>query len=260
MDFAFFSMQKFVLFLMVLVRTGGIFTLTPMFGAQQVPPHVRMGMALALTAVFVPVVPVSGHLPMDLMQIAMMGAREACVGIVIGFVCSLVFSTIQIAGQFVDFQSGLAFAAMVDPINGANSAVAGRFQNLIAGLLFFATNAHHMVIRGLSDSFVLAPIGQLEMNPAAAGGIVDLFTGLFAIAIRIAMPICAAVFLADVALGIVARVVPQMNVLVVGLPLKLGVAVAAMVVALPVLGLMSRGLFGDMYQQMGIVVRQFAAY
>jgi len=260
MDLALFGVQKLELFILVLVRTAAIFTLTPIFGANQVPPHVRIAVALALTMVFVPMVTPAGGLPADVLTMAAMVAREACVGITIGFVCSLVFAAIQIAGQYIDLQAGFSFGSMLDPAFNSQTAVAGRFHQLLAGLLFFATNAHHVMIRGVADSFDLAPVGQLAMNPAMTGGMVDLFSSLFAMAMRIAVPVVAAVFLADVALAITARVVPQMNVLIVGLPLKLGVGLVGMVIAVPMVASMSEGMFGDMYHQMGNMVRLLAVH
>lgn len=255
MDLAFFSLQKFELFLLVLVRTAGIFTLTPIFGSSQAPAHVRLAAALALTMVFVPIVPPASELPVEVLPLALMVVREACVGLVIGFVCNMVFAAIEIAGHFVDAQSGFSFATMLDPVHGSNMAVAGRFQNLMAGLLFFVTDAHHLLIRGMADSFSLAPVGQMAVNPAMANGMLVLFSGLFGIAVRIAAPIVAAVFLADVAFAIIARIVPQINVLIIGFPLKLGVGLAAMVVAVPLLVAMSQGMFGDMYREIGGMIR-----
>jgi flagellar biosynthetic protein FliR len=249
MDLASFGIQKLITFVLVLVRSAGIFTLTPIFGANQVPMYARLVIALALALVFLPIVAPPNDFAMEALPVALMVAREACVGLVIGFVCTMVFTAIEIAGQLIDVHAGFSFATMLDPVNGANSAVAARFHRLVAGLLFFATNAHHVMIRGLADSFRVAPVGQLTLNASVAGGAVDLFAALFVVAIRIAVPVVAAVFLADVALAITARVVPQMNVLFVGFPLKLGVGLVGMIVALPVLAAMSQNLFGDIYNQ-----------
>ena len=260
MDLALFGTQKFILFLLVLVRTAGIFMLTPIFGSRQMPMQCRSALAVAFTMVFVPVVAVNGDLPTDMLPLLIMIIREASVGLAIGFVCSLVFSTIQIAGEFIDFQSGLAFASMVDPASGNRSGIMGRFQNTFALLLFLATNAHHYVIRGLSESFAIAPIGHAGINAAVAGSITELFSSLFSVAVRISLPIVGAVIIADVAMAIMARVVPQIQVFFVGMPIKLGLALFAMLTAIPVIAVMSQGLFGDMYHQMGIAVRQMAMF
>ena len=251
MDLVSFGIPRLEVFLLVLARTAGIFTLVPIFGASQVPMPVRVSVAVVLALVFVPLCAPAGTglLVVDVLPMALMMAREALIGIVIGFVTVLVFAAIQMAGDLIDLQTGFSFASMVDPVNGSQTSVGGRFHHLLAGLLFFATNAHHIMLRGLADSFQLAPVGQLSLNAAVTGGVVDLFAGLFVVAIKIAAPVVAAVFLADVALAILARTVPQMNVFIVGLPLKLGVGLVGMAIALPVTMVLSRNTLGGIYDQ-----------
>jgi len=255
MDIALFSMQKWILFILVLARTAGIFTLTPIFGAEQSPKIVRLLVAVALTLVFLPLVSLVGTLPSDVLSLGALIIREACIGLVIGFVCNLVFQAIQMAGQFVDFQAGFAFASMLDPSSGAEAAIASRFHQMVAGLLFFATNAHHVLISGVADSFSIAPVGQLGINAQVGAGMLGVFSSLFVVALRIAVPIIAAVFLADVGMALTSRLVPQMNILIVGFPVKLGVGLASMIIAMPVIIVMSRGLFEDLYGQIRAILQ-----
>lgn len=251
MDLAWLGAQKLEVFILVLARTAGIFTVTPIFGANQVPPQVRIAVAVGMAVIFVALVPSSSVLAVDILPMALLIAKEAFVGLVIGFVVTLVFAVFQIAGDFIDVQAGFSFATMVDPVNGAHTSVAARFHQILIGLLFFATNAHHVVITGLADSFKLVPVGSMSMNPLVANGMLDIFATLFSVALRIASPVVAAVFLADVALAIMCRAVPQMNVIIAGMPLKLGVGLVGMLVAIPVLVTSSQGVFTDMYSQMG---------
>lgn len=252
MDIAFFGIARLETFLLVLIRTAGIFTLTPIFGAVQAPVMARVAVAVALSIVFVPLcVPANGAAPAtDFLPLACLAAKEAIVGLAIGFVVTLVFTAVQAAGEFIDLQSGFGFATMVDPVYGVQAAVASRVHFLLASLLFFVTNAHHIMISGLSDSFGIIPVTQIALNPGVAGDAVSLFAACFSVALRIAAPVFAASFLADVALVIIARTVPHMNVLMVGLPMKLGVTLIGMVVALPVIAVSTRGALGSVGQQM----------
>jgi flagellar biosynthetic protein FliR len=200
-----------------------------------------------------------GLLAVDVLPMAMLVAKETFVGVVIGFVTILVFSAIQSGGDLVDAHAGFSFATMLDPVNGTNTAIAGRFHFILAGLLFFATNAHHILLSGLSDSFRIIPVGQMAMNPAVSSGVVDLFAALFTVAVRIAAPVVAAVFLADLALVIVARVVPQMNILMAGFPVKLGVGIVGMLIALPVAVALSRNALADIYPQTAGLLRLLVA-
>lgn len=247
MDFTNFSLQTMLTFLLVLSRTAGIFTLTPIFGMSQVPVRIRMGLAFALTIIFMPMIHIAGAIRYETVYLVVLMAREILVGLVIGFVCTLVFTGITMAGEFMDIQSGFSFATQLDPAMGANAAVIARFHNILAVLLFFVTNSHHILIRGMADSFQIAPVGQVVMNASVANGVLDLFAAIFLIALKISMPVVAAVFLADIALAIASKVVPQMNVLIVGFPLKLGVGLFALIIALPVIMGASKGLLGNLY-------------
>ncbi len=249
MDLATFGIQRLEAFVLILARTAGIFTLAPIFGANQVPVLLRVAIALGMTLVFVPLYSGEHLLAWDALPMALMIAKETLVGLVIGFVVMLIFAAMETAGQFVDLQAGFSFATMLDPVYGSQTAVAARFHRIVAGLLFFVTNGHHIMIRGIADSFTIMPIGDLTLDAAVAGGVAALFANLFAVAAKVAAPVVAAVFLADVALAVVARAVPQMNVLIAGFPLKLGVGLIGMLMAVSVVATSSEGLFADMYGQ-----------
>ncbi len=249
MDITRLGISELSAFLMVFVRTAGIFTLIPVFGSTHVPARARIGMALAMSLIFLPMV-ANFHPADNLLLFAVQIAREAIVGLVIGFACTAVFSVVDMAGQFIDSQSGFSFASMLDPSNGAQSPVATRFYNLLIILLLFATNAHHVLIRGMADSFTVAPVGEITFNTAVAGGVVHMLTVLFIIAIRISAPVVCAVFLVDVALAITSRVVPQMNVFMVGMPLKLAVAVVGLGLTLAVSSAIIESLLTSIYGQM----------
>jgi flagellar biosynthesis protein FliR len=261
-DLAFFGVAKVEMFLLVLARTAGIFTLVPIFGSSQVPAQVRLGIAVGMALIFVPLYAPAGQAPVatGVFSMALLIAKEALVGMVIGFVTVMVFSAIQAAGDYIDMAAGFSFAAMFDPIYGTNTAIAGRFHHILAGLIFFVTNAHHIMLSGLADSFRVVPVGSLSFAPSVAGGVFELFVILFAVAVRIAAPVVVAVFLADVAMAVVAKAVPQMNILMVGLPLKLGVGMVGMVIALPVAMAMSRNALGDIGPQATSLLRLLTAH
>ena len=260
MDIASIGVAKLEVFILVLARTAGIFTLAPIFGSSQVPIQVRVVVAVAIALVFVPFCASAASAPpaLDLLMMGALVLKEALVGLALGFVVILVFAAIQAAGDLIDIQSGFSFAATLDPTYGSQTAVAGRIQHLLAGLLFFVTNAHHVLIAGLADSLRIIPVAQLSLNPAAAGGVLNLFGAFFAVAIRIAAPVLAALFLADIALAIVARAAPQINVLFVGLPIKMGVAMVGMAVAMPVIMAGTRDAVGGIGYQMSAIAHVLA--
>ncbi len=262
MDLASLGIQRIEVFILVLVRTAGIFTLVPLFGSSQVPVQVRIAISIGLSLVFVPMCMVSSPtvLAVDVFPMALLIFKEAFIGIVIGFVTILIFAAIQNAGDLIDMNAGFSFAAMLDPVNGSQTAISGRLHHMLAGLLFFATNAHYILLSGLSDSFRLIPVGEISLHASVSNGVFSLFAALFAVALRIAAPVIVAVFLADVALGVIARVVPQMNVMISGFPIKLGVGIAGMIIALPVAVAMTRSTLADIYPSTMDVLRALAGY
>ncbi|MDO8586199.1 MAG: flagellar biosynthetic protein FliR [Armatimonadota bacterium] len=262
MDIGSIGVAQLEVFMLALARTAGIFTLAPIFGSSQVPVQVRVLVAVSIALVFVPLCASATPAPpaVDLLPMAALMIKEALVGLAVGFVTNLVFAAIQAAGDLIDIQSGFSFAAVLDPVYGSQTAIAGRVHHLLAGLLFFVTNAHHVLLAGLADSFRIIPVAELSLNPAAAGGALNLFAAFFAVALKIAAPVLAAVFLADVALAVISRGAPQMNVLFVGMPLKLGVGLVGMAIALPVMLAGSRDALGDIGYQIAAMARILALH
>ncbi|MCX8052933.1 MAG: flagellar biosynthetic protein FliR, partial [Armatimonadetes bacterium] len=229
-------------FVLVLARVGGIFTSAPVFGNVHVAPRVRIAVALALTFVFLPLAKYPEP-RLDFLPFAFAVLKEALIGIAMGFVVSLVFAAIQMAGSYIDLLVGFGFADIVDPMVREHNAVVSQLQNLAATLLFLAVNGHHLVIRGLADSFSVIPLGVAEFSPNAAGGMMRVFVVIFAAALKIAAPVVGAIFLTDVSLGILARTVPQLNVFVVGFPAKLAVALFAVIAVMP----LAFGVMADLF-------------
>lgn len=242
MDILGFTITQALTFVLVLVRAAGIFTVAPIFGNVNVSPYVRVGIAAALAFVFMPMARFNAT-DLDVMTFVLVVAKEAAVGLVMGFLAAMMFAAVQMAGAYVDLQVGFGFANVVDPMMKQHNAVVAQLYNLCATLLFLAINGHHLMIRGLADSFAVLPLGGMAMAPGATAGVMQLFAVLFVAALKIGAPVVGAIFLTDVALGILARTVPQLNVFVVGLPAKLSVGMLAVFAVLPIAFVVMSGLF-----------------
>ena len=153
--------------------------------------------------------------------------KEAMVGLFIGIIAYIIMAAIQIAGGFIDFQMGFAIANIIDPQTGAQSPLLGQFFNSLAMLLLLALNGHHLLLDGIFYSYQFIPIDQLWPafgSDRVAEFVISTFATSFAIAFQMSVPIVATLFLVDLALGITARTVPQLNIFVVGFPIKIGVS------------------------------------
>jgi len=257
MDLFGFGITQATTFLLVLARVGGIFTSAPVFGNVHVAPMVRVAIALSLAFVFFPMAQCAAP-HTDFLPFVYALFREALVGLIMGFLAAMMFAAIQMAGAYVDLAVGFGFASVIDPMIREHNAVLGQLQNLAATLLFLAINGHHLMIRGLAQSFAVLPLGEMSLSPQCAGGILGVFAAIFVAALKIAAPVVGAVFLTDVGLGILARTVPQLNVFVVGFPAKLSVALFTVIIVMPAaLGVMA-GLFLGLPKDLLALLRYLA--
>ncbi|MFD1067558.1 flagellar biosynthetic protein FliR [Oceanobacillus locisalsi] len=237
-------------FMLIFVRLLTFFVIMPLFSYRSVPVQFKIGISFFLTIIFISTVDID-HVALNDLYVFLL-VKEALVGICIGLIAFILVSAIQIAGGFIDFQMGFAIANVVDPQTGAQSPLTGQYFYIIALLFLLSVDGHHMIINGMMNSFSYIPLDQFI--PFGEESIIELvlttFNTMFLIAFQIAIPIVGCLFLVDVALGIVARTVPQMNVFVVGLPLKILVSFAAILVFLALYVGLLQFVFESMFRVM----------
>src|SRR5699024_5217933 len=190
---------------------------------RTIPFQYRLGLAFFLSLI---VTSSFGNLDIDLTaNFILLLIKEIAVGLLIGLISYMVMSVVQIAGGFIDFQMGFAIANVIDPQTGAQSPLIGQYFYMIAILFFLSVDGHHILLNGMIHSYTLIPLdGFLSFHEGFGEFILLTFNRLFLIAFQMALPLVGSLFLVDVALGIIARTVPQLNVFVVGLPLKIAVS------------------------------------
>ena len=168
--------------------------------------------------------------------------------IIIGFICFLYFNALYLAGSVIDTQIGFGMVNVLDPQINSQIPIMGNFYNLLITLIFLAVNGHHLIIRGLVYSFELLPIGfTYTLGEDFIIKVIAIMTETFVLAFRFSAPILAIIFLTNVLLGILARTMPQMNVFIVGLPLKLIVGIVTAIITLQFLMPFSEKLFDKMF-------------
>ena len=161
--------------------------------------------------------------------------KEALVGIIIGFIAYLIMSAIQTAGGFIDFQMGFAMVNVMDPQTGAQSPIMGQYLYIISLFFLLSVNGHHLILDGIYYSYQFIPIDQVWLplgNENVIEYVIQTFNSMFMIALQMSLPVVASLFLVDVALGITARTFPQLNIFVVGIPLKIGVSYIILIVVM----------------------------
>jgi flagellar biosynthetic protein FliR len=207
------------------IRIGGFIMAAPVIGTRAVPLRVRMMLALALTGILAPVVAPAAIVDPMAAEGVLTGVHQLVIGASIGLVLRLAFVVFEFAGQLVAQQMGLGFAALVDPQTGAQVPVLAHLYTILATLLFFAIDAHLVLLELLADSFRLLPVGPTGLTAAGAGVVIEWSAELFGSALLFALPIVVALLAINLALGVMARAAPQLNIFAIGFPVMILVGV-----------------------------------
>ncbi|MDN4607449.1 flagellar biosynthetic protein FliR [Sporosarcina highlanderae] len=238
-------------YLLVLTRVTAFIITVPLFSYRAIPTTHRIIFAALLAWMMVYSID-APELEINDMFILLV-IKEATTGLFIGIIAYIVISAIQVAGGFIDFQMGFAIANVIDPQTGAQSPLLGQFFNVLAMLLLLTLNGHHMLLDGIFYSYRFIPIEMLWPSFGSerlVEFVIKTFATSFAIAFQMSVPIVATLFLVDLALGITARTVPQLNIFVVGFPIKIGVSFLVLATMFTVMITMMRKLFEVMITAM----------
>lgn len=251
------DLNRLPILLLVFVRLLSFFIVIPLFSYRTIPMPFRIGFSFFLALILFQTIDTS-ILTLDHTYIFLV-VKEALVGLLIGLIAFIIVSALQVAGGFVDFQMGFAIANVVDPQTGAQSPLTGQYFYMIALLFLLAVDGHHLIIDGIFTSYEFVSIdAYLPLHEESiAEFIIQAFNYMFIIAFQMAIPIVGTLFLVDIALGIIARTVPQLNVFVVGLPLKIFVSFMAILIFLALFMTAVENLFGTMLQTMRQLLRIF---
>ncbi|WP_353892081.1 flagellar biosynthetic protein FliR [Proteinivorax hydrogeniformans] len=225
--------ERFITFLLLLVRFSGLFLGTPIFGARNTPTILKVGFAFFCSIIMLPGQNAGISLEEAGIALFLLATKELLIGLIIGYISILIFSSLQFAGQFIDVQMGLGLANVIDPQYGNQIPLVGNFKYTLALLLFLHIDGHHMLIAGLFKSIEVMPLGQVEFVEGLYPFIFNLFTGMFWTGLQVGLPIIGTLFCVNIGLGMVARTVPQINVFVVGIPLKIIVGFLALILVFP---------------------------
>lgn len=239
-----------VLYALVFARTGAMIMLLPAIGDMGVPPRVRLGLALAVSIALAPGVMHSyGNLqPDNPAMLAMMIAKEATAGVLIGGMARIIMSSLSVAGYLIATQTGLAYAQTIDPAMGQQAAIVGTFFSLLGTVLIFATDLHHLAIHAIEGSYTLIPpVGDLPTGDMAELAI-RLVSGSFALGLQLAAPFLVFGFAVYAAIGLLARLMPQLQVFFIAMPVNI---LAGFFLLLLLLGTMMTMFLNYYAEQMG---------
>lgn len=243
----------FPAFLLIFARTASFFAAMPLFSYRTVPASYKIGMAFFFSWLMFLAGP-KPSLPLDDVYVLLV-VKEALVGLALGLIAAIVMAAVQVAGGLIDFQIGFAIANVIDPQTGVQSPLLGQYLHSLALLLLLMLDGHHLLLDGLFYSYHWLPLDRWPhiADGRAAEYAVRTFAAMFAAAVQMAAPLVGSLFLVDVALGLIARAVPQMNIFAVGFSLKTAAAFFVLFAAIGGMLTAARELF----QLMFVSLREF---
>ncbi|WP_338781933.1 flagellar biosynthetic protein FliR [Metabacillus sp. FJAT-52054] len=243
-------------FLLLFARMSAFMITLPLFSYRTIPAFHKAGFSFFLALIMYETLKPQ-ELEIDGFYFQLL-LKEVFTGLMIGFIAYLIFSGITIAGSFMDFQIGFAIANIIDPQTGTQSPLIAQLLNTLALLFMLSLNAHHMLLDGVYYSFQYIPPETVSFSlnsEAIPEFIIKSFSLMFLIAFQMSLPIVGSLFIIDIALGIVAKTVPQMNIFVVGLPVKMLSAFILLIIVMGALFFTMEGLFETMAETMRDLVR-----
>ena len=241
-------------FMLVFARVGTMVMLLPGFGENNLPMQLRLGIALGLTLILLPLHRADYHVDLDSMAATLLLlVHEIVIGLVLGATARVTISALEVAGSVVAQQVGLGFVTAIDPTQGQQGALIGNFLTILGLTLLFATDTHHLVIAALNDSYSIFDPGQLLPSGDVASLATTAFATAFKIGIQLSAPFLVFGLVFNLGLGLLARLMPQMQVYFIGVPLSI---LAGFMILVAVIGAM----MGSFIDYFGGVMHQLAPH
>jgi flagellar biosynthetic protein FliR len=254
--FAVFEVEIFKVFLLVMVRISGFVISAPILGSRNFPIVAKICFTALVAAIVTPSIQsLEQTIPSEPVALAVLGLGELTIGLMVGFVMTLVFAAIQVGGQIMDMQSGFGMINVFNPAMETQVPVFGFFLFILAVMFLLVTNGHHVMIRALISTFDRIPLGGFVMRPelfweVSRWGRVMFYDGLL-----IAAPVAGALFVAYAAMGLIGRLVPQVQLFVVGFPLTIAVGLFMMALSVQMYLMAIEGMFHDMFKGVESMIR-----
>jgi flagellar biosynthesis protein FliR len=240
-----FSEEQVAGFMLVIARIAPLFMIAPLFSSKMIPARVRGIAAVGLAVGISPLAMKGQHVPLDVMGLGALAVKELLVGLAFSFAIAALFAAVTAAGSLMDTLIGFSFGALVDPVTGNHASVISQAYSLVGVAVFIAIGGDTWVIQGLNHTYDLVPLVDYPALGSMVAGVQQAFTGIFLAALELAAPVMLAVIITDAAFGVVARVVPQLNVFAVGFPAKVTIGLLVLGVSLP----FAAGWISDQLQQ-----------
>jgi len=247
--------KDFIIVVLIFIRIIGVFSTAPVFGNRAIPIFAKIGLSLVISYIVFLTID-TGKIVVDqnLIAIVMFGAKELLTGIIMGFIINFVFWGISFAGFLIGFDMGLMMSEVMNPLDDTQGNVMGEIL-----MIFFIINGHHYIITGVVSSFAAIPIGKYTINEPVVNLLIKYSFMVFTIAVKIASPIMVSFFLVHLAEGIIAKVIPNIQVFFVTQPIKIGLGLVVIIAVIPFYVLVVKYLLQGYEYQLLELIRAMGA-
>lgn len=247
---------QFKTFLLIFFRFAGLFMGAPLYGSTVIPRAVKLTTALILALIMMPVLGLPGtDLPDNPGAYFVAVFSEVAIGVLIGFSATILFLAFQMSGIVMGQEMGFAMANVIDPVSNRQVSIIGQFTFLFALLIYLAIDGHHMLLSALVRSFQVIPLGVMSFPDALPRLITLKMVGeMFVIGIKLASPVIVAVFFSTVAFGFISKVVPEMNLFIIGFAARIVIGLVGFMLVVPLLVLSFEKLFGLMLRDLDRII------
>ncbi len=215
-----------------LTRILAMIASSPILGNKQIPARVKLGLSVLIAIIIAPTLGEMPPVAIGSPQGLLIMIQQIIIGVAMGFTMRLIFTAVEMAGDLAGLQMGLGFASFYDPVNATHSPIVAQWLGMVAALAFLAINGHLYMLSALAESFRMLPVGNMIPNQgfhavASWGG------SIFAYALQISLPILAALLITNIALGILTRAAPQLNLFAIGFPITLAIGFLVLMLSMP---------------------------
>ena len=237
------DVQRFIL---IFTRVAAVLWLIPLFSSKAVSVPFKAGFSLLVAYLLYDSVGVGQFFGNDPFLLLLLVFKEMFIGLAIGFFVQLLFMAMNVAGEVIAIQSSFSFARFMDPMTMTNVTVIEQFKNLLAMMIFLAIDAHHILIHAMAASFNGVPIGALTIQPSFYQYLISTAGRVLVVGFKIGAPVIVTLFLVELALGLLSRMIPQINIFIEGIPIKILVTFMMLSLSLGVIVPGVVGMFRDM--------------
>lgn len=228
-----------------LTRILGMIAASPLFGNNSVPRSAKVILGVMLAMIIAPAIPALPAVdPMSMAGLLIL-VQELLIGLAMGFSIRIVFAAVEMAGEVASLTMGLGFASVFDPQTRGRSSAVSQFLALVATMAFLAVNGHLILLEVLAESFISLPVSATPVSASAPYELVKWGGAIFSVGLQLSLPIVAALLITNVALGILTRAAPQLNIFGIGFPISLGVGILLVSITLPYLSTPLQNLFNQ---------------